>query len=424
MNNNSDNNMNNSNNSNNNVDNISNNVQQFEQQIEQINTMNNLLNEDFIEHNNNQLVEQNNNQLVEQKDNQLVEQKDNQLVEQKDNQLIEQNNNQLVEQNNNQLVEQNNNQLVEQIATPLITISSMELQLLMSQVEALPIPSLEEITHIYYEQFSESLNILQEQNNGDVVDNEDNEDEDDEYDEYENKNEYEYKDNHIINQYIFNNDNMELKDNRFLRTYFRNGIDFLNDNDLLSRYNEEINTLIMDEVLPRVYNMNIISGSSRFYKDIVDILHDIEYNYDYETIYYAIGSYMIITGIDISNFDSVRNYIRIIYDREMRSIARINEVLSMFNQPPVQNMQNMESVKLVLSKEELDKIQIVKFETLATTFTSCTTCLEDYKEGDDVRELPVCKHVFHKDCIDTWLMNNDHKCPVCRQSAGTYKANI
>lgn len=46
--------------------------------------------------------------------------------------------------------------------------------------------------------------------------------------------------------------------------------------------------------------------------------------------------------------------------------------------------------------------------------TSCAVCLDDYKESSVVRWLP-CKHIFHKQCIDTWLLQNS-TCPLDRSS--------
>lgn len=43
----------------------------------------------------------------------------------------------------------------------------------------------------------------------------------------------------------------------------------------------------------------------------------------------------------------------------------------------------------------------------------CPVCLEDFKEEDKGRVLPVCEHYFHMECVDLWLMSNS-TCPVCR----------
>lgn len=43
----------------------------------------------------------------------------------------------------------------------------------------------------------------------------------------------------------------------------------------------------------------------------------------------------------------------------------------------------------------------------------CRVCLCDLQEGDKVRTLK-CKHTFHKDCLDKWLLQFWATCPLCR----------
>ncbi|MCO5551155.1 hypothetical protein L7F22_004652 [Adiantum nelumboides] len=45
----------------------------------------------------------------------------------------------------------------------------------------------------------------------------------------------------------------------------------------------------------------------------------------------------------------------------------------------------------------------------------CVVCLSDFEEGEPLCQLPRCKHVFHKDCIDMWLFSHT-TCPLCRRS--------
>ncbi len=45
----------------------------------------------------------------------------------------------------------------------------------------------------------------------------------------------------------------------------------------------------------------------------------------------------------------------------------------------------------------------------------CAVCLSEFGEEDRLRLLPKCKHCFHLDCIDTWLLSNS-TCPLCRRS--------
>ncbi|KAK7311653.1 hypothetical protein RJT34_09926 [Clitoria ternatea] len=50
---------------------------------------------------------------------------------------------------------------------------------------------------------------------------------------------------------------------------------------------------------------------------------------------------------------------------------------------------------------------------LETTTLACAVCLDEYHDNDNLRFIPKCNHVFHLDCIDTWL-DSHSTCPVCR----------
>ncbi|KAF7244852.1 hypothetical protein EYD10_08849 [Varanus komodoensis] len=43
---------------------------------------------------------------------------------------------------------------------------------------------------------------------------------------------------------------------------------------------------------------------------------------------------------------------------------------------------------------------------------NCAVCIEVYKPNDVVRIL-ICNHVFHKNCIDPWLLEH-RTCPMCK----------
>ncbi|KAK3108108.1 hypothetical protein FSP39_001414 [Pinctada imbricata] len=42
----------------------------------------------------------------------------------------------------------------------------------------------------------------------------------------------------------------------------------------------------------------------------------------------------------------------------------------------------------------------------------CRVCLRAFEIGQFVRKLPRCKHKFHKDCIDSWLLHSHPTCPI------------
>ncbi|TFY80818.1 hypothetical protein EWM64_g3192 [Hericium alpestre] len=43
----------------------------------------------------------------------------------------------------------------------------------------------------------------------------------------------------------------------------------------------------------------------------------------------------------------------------------------------------------------------------------CAICLEQFAKGDRVRVLP-CKHIFHLEEVDLWLIDRKKVCPVCK----------
>jgi hypothetical protein len=46
----------------------------------------------------------------------------------------------------------------------------------------------------------------------------------------------------------------------------------------------------------------------------------------------------------------------------------------------------------------------------------CCICMETYNPGETVcvAKTTECDHVFHKDCISSWLQKNHECCPLCR----------
>lgn len=48
----------------------------------------------------------------------------------------------------------------------------------------------------------------------------------------------------------------------------------------------------------------------------------------------------------------------------------------------------------------------------------CAICIETYKVSDTLRSLP-CRHDFHKNCIDPWLLEH-RNCPICKMDILKY----
>ncbi|KAL5750233.1 hypothetical protein ACOSP7_024836 [Xanthoceras sorbifolium] len=45
--------------------------------------------------------------------------------------------------------------------------------------------------------------------------------------------------------------------------------------------------------------------------------------------------------------------------------------------------------------------------------SKCCICLDEFKDGDRCKILSNCNHVYHKECIDKWLLQCIC-CPLCR----------
>jgi hypothetical protein len=67
-------------------------------------------------------------------------------------------------------------------------------------------------------------------------------------------------------------------------------------------------------------------------------------------------------------------------------------------------------------KEESPNSSIAAHEYMQHSQPTCPICLEDFESGSTtIRELP-CGHIFHPDCIDSFLTNNSSLCPMCKKT--------
>eukprot|EP00746_Dinoflagellata_sp_MGD_P014273 gnl/MRDRNA2_/MRDRNA2_131214_c0_seq1.p1 gnl/MRDRNA2_/MRDRNA2_131214_c0~~gnl/MRDRNA2_/MRDRNA2_131214_c0_seq1.p1 ORF type:complete len:563 (+),score=93.04 gnl/MRDRNA2_/MRDRNA2_131214_c0_seq1:63-1751(+) len=89
-------------------------------------------------------------------------------------------------------------------------------------------------------------------------------------------------------------------------------------------------------------------------------------------------------------------------------------------------MQQLTSVREVLRRGQgLSSSAINSCETIRwskelpecqnNVSTQCMVCLCEFEAGEELRRL-ACRHLFHKDCIDEWLVRSN-VCPVCKQPA-------
>ncbi|KAJ3693088.1 hypothetical protein LUZ60_012183 [Juncus effusus] len=68
-----------------------------------------------------------------------------------------------------------------------------------------------------------------------------------------------------------------------------------------------------------------------------------------------------------------------------------------------------------LSESSIQAIPTIRYKKDGKKigFHECAVCINEFRDEERIRVLPSCFHVFHLDCIDTWLQNNAN-CPLCR----------
>ncbi|XWS30344.1 hypothetical protein CRYUN_Cryun24cG0109100 [Craigia yunnanensis] len=71
-----------------------------------------------------------------------------------------------------------------------------------------------------------------------------------------------------------------------------------------------------------------------------------------------------------------------------------------------------------MSQDDVQKLPCYDFiaKDKGSSPVDCAVCLENFKTGEKCRLLPLCRHSFHAECVDSWLLRNPI-CPVCRTSA-------
>ncbi|TKY50405.1 RING-H2 finger protein ATL47 [Spatholobus suberectus] len=77
-----------------------------------------------------------------------------------------------------------------------------------------------------------------------------------------------------------------------------------------------------------------------------------------------------------------------------------------------------------MSINDLEKLPCYDYVAKDNTSSpeDCAVCLENLITGDKCRLLPMCKHSFHAQCVDTWLLKTSI-CPICRCNAHSHSGN-
>jgi len=102
------------------------------------------------------------------------------------------------------------------------------------------------------------------------------------------------------------------------------------------------------------------------------------------------------------------------------SVTETSNVVESSSEDPVPVLSPIGKTQLghmmLVNDKNSNRESILVHKFLPYSQPTCAICLEDYVSGEtEIRELP-CGHIFHPDCIDTFLGNNSSLCPMCKKS--------
>ena len=156
-------------------------------------------------------------------------------------------------------------------------------------------------------------------------------------------------------------------------------------------------------------------------------------NYNMQCLVSSIYNYSLIQENRIfnDNFNIVNEILKNELNRYLRTNLNFILLNTTVEQNPFinENRENiaMEDIKLVVKKEELDNIPKQLYKDIAEEIKikndKCLICQENYADDDKLLVLP-CSHIFHCECVNSWLLEHSHKCPHCRQNTVGYEPKI
>ena len=88
---------------------------------------------------------------------------------------------------------------------------------------------------------------------------------------------------------------------------------------------------------------------------------------------------------------------------------------------PPHNQSFMEDILLTTDENTLNTLNVLKITKDMNE--KCAICIEEMNENEEYFDIK-CKHIFHSECLNTYLKNYNHICPVCRNEIGNIHAHI
>ncbi|GKV51787.1 hypothetical protein SLEP1_g58412 [Rubroshorea leprosula] len=128
-------------------------------------------------------------------------------------------------------------------------------------------------------------------------------------------------------------------------------------------------------------------------------LEDIHFEIHGKTLYYFIALFIVVLLLSLL----------VIYWRWFRRCHRDNPtVTSHAPTPPRPQPRGLDPAAI-------RALPVTLVTNAAVPETDCSICLVKFEDGDKVKVLPQCQHLYHSECVDQWL-STESSCPLCRSS--------
>lgn len=158
-------------------------------------------------------------------------------------------------------------------------------------------------------------------------------------------------------------------------------------------------------------NTNDTNSDNESNNDSIDDDNDIEENNNQNII--QTFEYQIPLGDLSNNLNSNMNMISQFLNQLQNSFAtELNGAAT--------EEDEFEDILVTIDDKELDSFP--KRKLTEKLEEKCSICMVGFDVDDEVYDIK-CNHIFHTDCLNTYLKNYGYKCPICRTELGKTKAH-
>ena len=121
----------------------------------------------------------------------------------------------------------------------------------------------------------------------------------------------------------------------------------------------------------------------------------------------------LLSGTNVYIPDNNNHNINIMSNRNRRRINSINNNNSNDNKDKKDKIIDYKKSKAISALPTFQYKYIIKYEKRNEKV--CSICLNEFKEEEILIRFSCKQHIFHKNCLCTWLKNSDI-CPLCKKS--------